>query len=59
MFGFDLSKFKLISTKTPRYTNGHPADMPLNQFGGCYTSIGIVYINSNLQPVMKYYGVKV
>lgn len=59
MFGFDLSKFKLISTKTPRYTNGHPADMPLNQFGGCYTSLGIVYINSNLQPVMKYYGVKV
>lgn len=58
MFGFDLSRFKLVSTRTPRYNNGHPAHFPVEQFGGCYTTRGVVYINSNLRPVMKYYGVK-
>lgn len=58
LFGFDLSKFRLVSTKTPRYRNGKPADIPLNEFGGCYTELGVVYINSDLKPVMKFYGVK-
>lgn len=58
VFKYDLSRFKLIATKTPRYTNGHPADMPLNQFGGCYTKQSTVFINQDLRPVMKYYGVK-
>ena len=59
MFNFDLSNFRLRSTSTPRYNNGHPAKFPLNQFGGCYTKKGIIYINSDLKPVIKFYGVKV
>lgn len=58
LFKYDLSRFKLIATNTPRYNNGYPASMPLNQFGGCYTTQKVVYINSDLKPVMKYYGVK-
>ena len=57
-FGFDLSKYRLISTKTPRYNNGHPADFPREQFGGCWTTKGVIYLNSELGPVMKFYGVK-
>ena len=57
-FGFDLSRYKLVSTKTPRYNNGHPADFPREQFGGCWTTNGVVYLNSDLGPVMKFYGVK-
>lgn len=58
LFNFDLSRFRLISTRTPRYMNGYHANFPLNEFGGCYTTRGVVYINSNLKPVMKFYGVK-
>ncbi len=57
-FGFDLSKYRLVSTKTPRYTNGHIAEFPREQFGGCWTTKGIVYLNSDLGPVIKFYKLK-
>lgn len=58
LFKFDLSYLRLISTKTPRYTNGYPAKFPLEQFGGCWTKLGVVYLNSDLAPVVKFYGLK-
>lgn len=57
-FGFDLSGYRLVLTKTPRYTNGKPAHFPLERFGGCWTKKGIVYLNSNLGPVIKFYKLK-
>lgn len=54
-FGFDLSNLRLISTLTPRYTNGHVAVFPIEQFGGCWTSAGVVYLNADLRPVIAFY----
>ena len=58
MFGFDLSRYRLVSTKTPRYNNGHPAEFPREQFGGCWTTKGVVYLNADLGPVIKFYKLR-
>ena len=43
----------------PHYTNGKPCNtLSPEETGGSWTNTGVVYINQDMNSVMKYYGIK-
>lgn len=57
-YNYDLSHMKLELSDQPTFSNGKPATIPLDQWGGNWVNDGRILINKNLEPVAKFYKFK-
>ena len=57
-YGFNLSYMKLVISEVPVFNNGKPnKDMKPEESGGSWTKLKKIYINPDVDSVMKHYKV--